>query len=36
LVRTNAGWRIADVSTSDEPSFLGAIEKSNREARAKH
>lgn len=36
LVRTNAGWRIADVSSSDEPSFLGAIEKSNREARAKH
>lgn len=34
LVRTTAGWRIADVSSSDEPSFLGAIEKSNREARA--
>jgi hypothetical protein len=37
LVRTRAGWRIADVSSADEPSFLGAIEKSNREARkAKH
>ena len=34
LVRTKAGWRIADVSSSDEPSFLQAIEKSNREARA--
>ena len=33
LVRTRAGWRIADVSSADEPSFLGAIEKSNREAR---
>ncbi len=29
-----AGWRIADVSSADEPSFFGAIEKSNREARA--
>lgn len=36
LVRTKAGWRIADVSSSDEPSFLGAIENSNRSARAKH
>lgn len=35
LVRTDAGWRIADVSSPDEPSFLGAIEKSNREMRAK-
>jgi hypothetical protein len=33
LVRTRAGWRIADVSSADEPSFLGAIEKANREAR---
>lgn len=36
LVRTRAGWRIADVSSSDEPSFLGAIESSNRSARAQH
>jgi hypothetical protein len=36
LVRTSAGWRIADVSSADEPSFLGGIEKSNREMRAKH
>jgi hypothetical protein len=36
LVRTNGGWRIADVSSSDEPSFLRAIEASNRKARAKH
>jgi hypothetical protein len=36
LVRTAAGWRIADVSSSDEPSFLHGIEESNREARAKH
>lgn len=36
LVRTGAGWRIADVSSPDERSFLGAIEKSNREMRAKH
>jgi hypothetical protein len=34
LVRTAAGWRIADVSSADEPSFLGGIEKSNREMRA--
>jgi Protein of unknown function (DUF3828) len=36
LVRTNGGWRIADVSSADEPSFLAGIEKSNREMRAKH
>lgn len=36
LVKTPAGWRIADVSSADEPSFLGGIEKSNREMRAKH
>jgi hypothetical protein len=35
LLRTSAGWRIADVSSADEPSFLAAIEKSNREIRAK-
>ena len=35
LVRTKAGWRIADVSSSDEPSLLGALEKANREARVK-
>jgi hypothetical protein len=36
LVRTAAGWRIADVSSSDEPSFLRAIEDSNRKARRRH
>ncbi len=36
LVRTKAGWRIADVSSANEPSFLAGIEKSNREMRAKH
>jgi uncharacterized protein DUF3828 len=35
LVRTPGGWRIADVSSADEPSLLGALEKSNRELRAK-
>jgi Protein of unknown function (DUF3828) len=35
LVRTRAGWRIADVSSADEASLLGALEKSNREERAK-
>ena len=36
LLRTKAGWRIADVSTSDETSFLRGIEESNRKARRKH
>jgi hypothetical protein len=36
LVRTPAGWRIADISSPDEPSFLRAIEEANRKARAKH
>jgi len=35
LVRMRDGWRIADVSSADEPSFLAAIEKSNREQRSK-
>jgi len=34
LVRTRAGWRIADVGSADEPSLLGAIEKANRAAKA--
>ena len=33
LVRTPAGWRIADVSSADEPSLLKALDKSNAEAR---
>ena len=33
LVRTAGGWRIADVSSGDEPSFLRAVENSNRKAR---
>jgi len=36
LVMTHEGWRIADVSSPDEPSFLQGIEKSNREQRAGH
>jgi hypothetical protein len=32
-VRGPAGWRIADVASGDEPSFLHAIEESNRKAR---
>ena len=35
LVRTRAGWRIADVGSADEPSLLDAIEKSNRKLQAK-
>jgi hypothetical protein len=34
LVRTKAGWRIADISSPDEDSLLHAIEESNRKARA--
>lgn len=34
LVRTKAGWRIADVSSPDEPSMLRGIEESNRKTRA--
>ena len=33
LVRTAAGWRVADVQTADEPSLLKDLEKANREAR---
>ena len=36
LVRTAAGWRIADVSSGDEPSFLHGIEQANQAARRKH
>jgi hypothetical protein len=36
LLRTRGGWRIADVSSADEPSLLGALETANRKARAKH
>ena len=35
LERTKAGWRIADVSSTDEPSLAAALAKSNREARAR-
>ena len=35
LVRTKAGWRIADVSSSDEPSLLRALEASNRKQAGK-
>lgn len=33
LVRTRAGWRIADVSSADEPSLLKSLEAANRQAR---
>jgi hypothetical protein len=33
LLRTAAGWRIADVSSGEEPSFLRAVEDSNKIAR---
>ena len=36
LVRTAQGWRIADVSSADEPSLVGALEAANRKARAEH
>ena len=36
LVRTRSGWRIADVSSADEPSLLTALEAANRKARQKH
>jgi hypothetical protein len=36
LLRTAAGWRIADVASGDEPSLLHAIEQSNRKARRRH
>ena len=36
LLRTPIGWRISDVSSADEPSLLNALERANREARAKH
>jgi hypothetical protein len=34
LVRTKAGWRIADISSADEPSLLRGLEAANRKARA--
>jgi hypothetical protein len=36
LVQTTAGWRIADVSSPDDRSFLHSIEASNRKVQAKH
>ena len=33
LVRTRDGWRIADVSSADEPSLLKSLEAANRQAR---
>jgi hypothetical protein len=33
LVRSVAGWRVADVSTPDEPSLLKDLQKANRAAR---
>jgi len=34
LTRTARGWRIADVSSADEPSLLRALDASNRKARS--
>ena len=34
LVHTRGGWRIADVSSDDEPSLLEALEAANRKPRA--
>jgi hypothetical protein len=34
LVRTKAGWRIADIASAEELSLLRGIEASNRKARA--
>jgi hypothetical protein len=36
LVRLHGHWRIADVASGDERSFLRAIEAANREARKRH
>ena len=36
LVRTATGWRIADVSSAEEPSLLSALNASNRKARVRH
>ena len=33
LADTSEGWRIADVSSADEPSLLAALKASNRKAR---
>jgi hypothetical protein len=30
LVLTAGGWRVADVGSADEPSLLGALQRSNR------
>ena len=34
LARTRAGWRIADVSSDQEASLLGALEEANRKLKA--
>jgi hypothetical protein len=34
LVRTGAGWRVADIAAEDEPSFLQDLQASNRRKRA--
>jgi hypothetical protein len=36
LTRTAAGWRIADVASTDEPSLLKALESANSKARLRH
>ena len=34
LARTPAGWRVADIAASNEPSFLSDLEASNRKKRS--
>jgi hypothetical protein len=36
LVQLGPGWRIADISSPDEPSLLSALERSNLARRASH
>jgi hypothetical protein len=36
LTRTAAGWRIADVASTDKPSLLKALESANSKARLRH
>jgi hypothetical protein len=36
LVLTKSGWRVADVGSTDQPSLLGALQRSNAAARTSH
>jgi hypothetical protein len=35
LVRTGAGWRVADIATADDPSLLGSLRRFNARRRAR-